>query len=301
MKLIKMLYLVITACLLISCQQGKSWEETLQSHTLADYEAFLQNNPETDKKDTIQMLIEALYFQTALETNSVASLTEFLTKYPESLRADTTQRVITALKWKKTQALNTIEAYESFLELEHISSYRASARTKIEALTWEKVKSGEDRKALIDFLCKYRFEDYKNDLPYSLVLKDVQGYRVTFHYQSAPYKDELPADESERVVTEDLSFSFYPDGTLIGMLDGVLEETYGWGGEFKGAYDLDTGFVGLEYRDTDFSDTEEEELGEWEPCDLDFETDELFIRGGTRRFDGKEFYITEISMITQED
>ena len=52
--------IVILYFLLSSCKRGKSWEEVKLENKVETYKEFLENNKETEHKDSILLLIREL-------------------------------------------------------------------------------------------------------------------------------------------------------------------------------------------------------------------------------------------------
>lgn len=290
MKPTLFLSIVFIFLLAISCNQGKNWEQVKQENTLAAYQAFLDNNPETEFKDSAILFMKQLDWQKIKNDSLPLLLDSFKIRYPDdSIYTDSIKRIRTALDWKLALKQHTIEAYEAFLKKHSSTSYKYSAKHKIEEIKWSLVKSSKNKKEVLAFLSDYTLTDYLDSLDLKLDLVDFKGYKAQF---------EGTEKDATGNITEKIVLNFHPNGRVTGTIEGDQEgQNYynSWSYDVRGKYDKD-GFSDLESRFMGMSDETDSEPDEnWMELSMEFYNLETSLLK-----DNREYKLEEISIIEEE-
>ena len=276
MKNLFYLIILFLSIPLISCNSGNkinNWNETKQENTISSYTDFLTNNPETEHKDSILLLIMELEWSFAKTENNIEALNSFSLKYPNSKKySDSINDLKDGFIYSEVKIENTIEAYRKFREDYPKSTYRGEAYKKIEILRWQEVNKNKNNKEYIKFLVEYSMSKYIDSIKIKFKLIDFKGYTV---FIEANEKDET-RDIYERII-----LNFNTNETLIGKYEGFQEEqnySAAWSGEIRGKFNKDF-LIDIENRLTDFGDAYEFKPEPWESFDLIFDDDDnCFIR-----------------------
>jgi len=277
MKKLAVLTLLFILILPNACNSSKSWNDTKKENTVAAYEMFLKNNPETEYKDSINLFIRELDWSSAKNSNSISALNSFALKYPdEKIYLDS----ISFYKenWAYTKALskNTIEVYEEFLANFPQSSLGNEASNKIERLKWIEVKKKNKKADYIKFMASTSNTNYIDSIDVKFELKDFIGYAVSF-YGEEKIKNDL--------VSVTFTFNFNPNRKLTGVYNGNSKGDYNvsWSGEVRGKFD-EKGLYTLEKRMTDFSDAQEFKAEPWSKFKLNFNKDKMIFVSENRTY-----------------
>ena len=71
MKRISLFTILLTSLFVLSCNTGKTWDQTKQENTVFALQEFLANNPETEHKDSVLLLICELDWLFAKTENTI--------------------------------------------------------------------------------------------------------------------------------------------------------------------------------------------------------------------------------------
>jgi len=278
MKILLVTTVLFLGFLISSCTTGKNWNETKIENTLDTYEEFLFNNPETEHKDSVLLLIRELDWQFAKTSNKVAILDSFLLKYPENKEyKDSVSVLKPMLAWEEAVEENTVDIYRKFMDDYPESQNCDGAKRKIEKIKWEEVKKINKKEDYIEFLADVSLKNYIDSIDIKFEFKDFVGYAVSFDFK----EKTKGGDVYIRMI-----FNFKPGGKLIGVFKGDQEgENYsaGWSGEFKGMYD-ESGIRNLTKRITDFSDVTDFEPEPWTKEYLKYSKDKQALYSKERSY-----------------
>jgi len=288
MKLSQILSILFIGFFIVSCNSGKSWDQVKQENNLERYQEFLDNNPDTEHKDSLIMFIMQQEWIRIRKDTSVSALDSFKIKYPDNkLYEDSIKSMEEDIDWKTAVRKNTIEAFEEFLKEYSSSSYKYSAKGKIEEILWSEVKQANDKKKYMDFLAEYTMANYIDSIDFKLDFMDLKGYEAEF---------EGTDKDATGEIFEKIVLNFSSDGKLKGTIEGSQEgQNYynSWSYEVRGEFD-ESGFVNLESRFMGMSDEVDSQPDEsW--SELKMETDNENV---TIIKDERTYKLKEISKIT---
>ncbi len=259
--------LVFLFVLIISCNSAKNWNEVKNENTVLAYEEFLANNPETEHKDSVLLLITELDWLFAKNAHSIVALDSFGIKYPEDeVFVDSINSLKDDLIYDEIMPEHKIEAYQKFIDDYPENNNLYKAKREIEKLKWNEVKKNNKSKEIAEFVLEHGAK-YLDSIDVKFKLKDFMGYAVSFE---ANEKDSL-SDTYEKV-----TLNFNRNKTLTGIYEGFREEfnnSAAWSGELRGEFD-EYGLYAVENRLTDFSDAYEFETEPWDAFNLFFEEED---------------------------
>lgn len=272
----------------ISCNQTKNWEDVKRENSLADYEEFLLNNPETEHKDSIILLIRELDWQIAKSEKTIDALDAFKLKYTDYVEyTDSIYDLKVEIEWAQVVNTNTLEAYMEYQKNHPMNKNRKEAERMIEILRWNKVKTSKNNQEIINFLSEHS-NNYLDSLDVKFEFKDFEGYQVTFI---------TDADDQIGNIHEELILNFNPNKTLTGVYEGNRNSNgkdESWRGKIRGHFDLN-GFTNIEKRPTELGFDIEYETGEWTKFQLGFDKEQTTLSNENRTYhlDGISWIRTE--------
>ena len=285
MKNLISIIILLIAVYISSCTTGKNWDETKAENTVNTYEEFLTNNPETEHKDSVLLLILELDWVSVKTKNSIAALDSFQLKYANNKEyTDLIKTLKSTLAWDKVFEENLLDGYRKFIEDYPESQNRYDAKRNIEKIRWNEVKRINKKADFIEFFVDFTFKNYIDSIDVMFELKDFFGYAVSFEFvEKGEFNDSF----------EIITFNFNPNNELTGFYEGSSEGDYnvGWEGEIRGQFN-EKDVVSIEKRMTDFSDVSEFEPEPWSAFDLIFDEESMTFSN-----EDKTYILVELTRI----
>jgi hypothetical protein len=125
----KLLGIPLCCCSFFACShEQEDWATAELEHTIAAYEAFLEQHPEGAYADSANARLDESLWQRAVADSSADGYEAYLKRYANGRYADSASRIIAVLEdWAIAENENTVAAYEAFLEQHPQGSYAGRA------------------------------------------------------------------------------------------------------------------------------------------------------------------------------
>lgn len=146
---------VFVALMCLNGCTGMAWKRTTDMGSIAAYEAFLREYPESEFIPEARRKLEALRFDEAKMTGTVAAYEDFLRRYPQATFAQDAQQKLEDLRLHEARMTGTVAAYEGFLRHYPQSRFVQTVRRKIEALYFHDAEATGTIAAYETFLKRY--------------------------------------------------------------------------------------------------------------------------------------------------
>lgn len=214
----------------IVLREVQDWNHAIQVNSIPEYEAFINNYPNSEYVSEARRNIEDLEFEDARRIGNISAFGAFLSEYPNSSH----NRQIEEILILNADRTNTIVSYSYYLSIFPNGRHASYARNRIRDLEWEEVVELDRIEQYTAFINRYPDDNRVAEAEARIDLlmwyearreHTIEAYE--FYISNTPTDDHIP--EANEAIREIRDWHEYRDRINSGAGVIVLGGIFGQG------------------------------------------------------------------------